>query len=97
MSARPDAPDAPDALFYELRGGSTNKRCVMNTCGGTRRESASGASGASVRQAAASLESLARAVGRLSPDRRDPERFHMDRSEIVADLRRLARQIGRAA
>src|SRR4051812_32471892 len=37
------------------------------------------------------LEALACAVGRLAPDYRDPERFHLDRSEIVADLRRLAR------
>ena len=42
---------------------------------------------------AADLEALAAAVGRLSPDRRDPERFHMDRSEIVAELRRLARAL----
>lgn len=41
--------------------------------------------------AAAELERLARAVGRLIPDRRDPEKFHVDRSEIVGELRRLAR------
>lgn len=46
---------------------------------------------------AAELEMLAGAVARLSPDRRDPERYHLDRSEIVADLRRLARALRRAA
>lgn len=39
------------------------------------------------------LLSLASAVGRLSPSHSDPERFHMDRSEIVAELRRLARRL----
>lgn len=41
----------------------------------------------------AELEALAVAVGRLSPDCRDPERYHLDRGEIVADLRRLARTL----
>lgn len=38
------------------------------------------------------LALLADRVGRLSPHHRDPERFHIDKSEIVAELRRLARQ-----
>lgn len=42
---------------------------------------------------AADLDRLAHAVARLSPSHRDPERFHMDRSEIVAELRRLAREL----
>ncbi len=42
---------------------------------------------------AADLDRLAHAVARLSPSHRDPERFHMDRSEIVAELRRLARTL----
>lgn len=46
---------------------------------------------------AADLDRLAGAVARLSPSHRDPERFHLDRSEIVAELRRLARTLGRAA
>ncbi len=46
---------------------------------------------------AADLDRLAGAVARLSPSHRDPERFHLDRSEIVAELRRLARALGRAA
>lgn len=41
--------------------------------------------------APADLEDLARRVDRLSPDHRDPERFHLDRSDIVAELRLLAR------
>lgn len=46
---------------------------------------------------AAELERLAREVHRLAPSHRDPERFHLDRSEIVAGLRRLARMLERAA
>lgn len=40
---------------------------------------------------AAELRDLAAAVARLLPDRRDPERFHADKSEIAARLRRIAR------
>ncbi len=36
---------------------------------------------------------LAERVGRLSPSHRDPERFHADKSQIVSELRRLAREI----
>jgi len=36
------------------------------------------------------LLALASEVGRLSPSHRDPERFYMDRSEIVMELQRLA-------
>jgi hypothetical protein len=43
------------------------------------------------------LEALAARVAALLPCRRDPERFHMDRHEIAADLLRLARRLGRAA
>jgi hypothetical protein len=43
--------------------------------------------------AAHNLERLAERVRRLSPSHRDPERFHMDKSEIAAALRRLAREI----
>lgn len=58
------------------------------SCG--RRE---GSSPAAAPPACAELERLARQVARLSPSHRDPERFHMDRSEIVAELRRLARSL----
>jgi hypothetical protein len=37
------------------------------------------------------LEELAIRLGRLSPSWRDPERFAAERSELVAQLRRLAR------
>lgn len=37
------------------------------------------------------LNDLANAVQRLTIDRRNPEKFHMDKSEIVAALRRMAR------
>lgn len=39
------------------------------------------------------LRDLAHEVQRLSPSHRDPERFHEDKSEIVAELRRLARGV----
>lgn len=38
------------------------------------------------------LDDLANAVQRLTIDRRDPEKFHQDKSEIVAALRRMARK-----
>ncbi len=40
------------------------------------------------------LASLAQRVVRLCPDHRNPERFHEDKSEIAAELRRLARLMG---
>jgi hypothetical protein len=40
---------------------------------------------------AARLRELARGVQLLLPDRRDPHLFHEQKSEIVADLRDLAR------
>ena len=43
----------------------------------------------------AALLALAQAVARLAPDRRDPERFHEDKSEIIHELRRLARGVAR--
>jgi hypothetical protein len=39
------------------------------------------------------LADLARRVSRLTIDRRDPEKFHCDKSEIAHDLRRLARTL----
>ncbi len=41
------------------------------------------------------LTNLATQVARLCPDHRDPEAFHIQKSEIVATLRRLAREAGR--
>lgn len=46
---------------------------------------------------AVQCELLARALQRLAPDRRDPERFHMDRSELVSELRRLGRRLAVSA
>lgn len=37
------------------------------------------------------LEALAHRVVRLSPDRHDPERFHLEKDEVAAELRRLCR------
>ena len=39
------------------------------------------------------LMTLAAQVARLAPSHRDPERFHVEKSEIVAELRRLAREL----
>ncbi len=39
------------------------------------------------------LARLAAAVARLGPDRSDPERFHAEKSAIVAQLRRIARTL----
>ena len=41
------------------------------------------------------LTNLATQVARLCPDHRDPEAFHIQKSEIVATLRRLARDASR--
>lgn len=41
---------------------------------------------------ATQLERLAHAVSRLTVSHRDPERFFVDRSEVVAGMRALARQ-----
>jgi hypothetical protein len=40
------------------------------------------------------LEELAHRLGRLSPSWKDPERFAAERSELCAELRRLARANG---
>lgn len=39
------------------------------------------------------LEELARRVDRLIPRRRDPDAFHEEKSEIVAQLREVAREV----
>jgi hypothetical protein len=39
------------------------------------------------------ITALASRVRRLSPDRRHPERFHEEKSEVVAELRRIARAL----
>lgn len=41
------------------------------------------------------LDKLARRVERLSPHHRWPERFHEDKSDIVAELRQIAREVRR--
>lgn len=42
------------------------------------------------------LHDLAEAARRLPPpDRRDPERFHLAKSELAAELRRLAAEAAR--
>jgi len=41
----------------------------------------------------AELIALASRVLRLVPDRRDPEAFHIEKSELASALRRLARSM----
>ena len=45
--------------------------------------------------AALQARRLARDVGRLSPDWRNPERYFETRDQIERELRRLARQLER--
>lgn len=40
------------------------------------------------------LDELAGRVARLIPCRRDPEAFHLEKADIAAELRRLARKGG---
>ena len=40
------------------------------------------------------LAELAKRVRRLAPSHRDPERYHVEKSEIEHELRRLAREAG---
>jgi hypothetical protein len=40
---------------------------------------------------AAYLRDLADRVSRLAPNRHNPETFHADKSQVVAELRKLAR------
>ena len=42
------------------------------------------------------LREIARAVAENVPSRHDPERFHVNKSDIAYRLRRLARQEGKA-
>lgn len=42
---------------------------------------------------AARLKAVARDLARLSPDRRDPEQFHVVKSELVGELRRRAGEL----
>lgn len=42
------------------------------------------------RNLAEELRGLAVQVQGLVPSHRDPERFHLEKSEVVADIRRLA-------
>lgn len=43
------------------------------------------------------LREIARQVARLSPDWTMPERFYERRSDLVHELRKLARTVGRTA
>ena len=43
------------------------------------------------------LEDLASRLGRLSPSWKDPEAFAVERSELCAELRRLARATEKAS
>lgn len=43
--------------------------------------------------AASDLKHLAERVRRLAPSHHDPEKVHMDKSEIAGELRRIAKEI----
>jgi len=44
--------------------------------------------------AAEALHRIARRLRKLGPDRRDPERFHVERDDLVHELLALAREAG---
>ena len=48
------------------------------------------------REPAERLAELARQIGRLAPDWRDPERYYERRSELAEEARRLARAMEHA-
>jgi len=50
-----------------------------------------------VRHCVTALEVLSARVAGLTISRTDPEAFHLERSEVAAALRALARRVGRAA
>lgn len=43
------------------------------------------------------LEDMAQRLRRLVPSHRDPERFHMEKSDLVQELRRLAAALRRGS
>jgi predicted ATP-binding protein involved in virulence len=49
------------------------------------------------RPLAAIVADIAERVARLAPSHRDPEEFHIRKSDLAAELRRVARQMERAA
>jgi hypothetical protein len=83
MKKTPDALTHPDAFLYRAPMRMRAHPHIKPFYKEVRQ-------GASVRQEGR-LNDLANAVQRLTIDRRDPEKFHMDKSEIVAALRRMAR------
>lgn len=52
-------------------------------------------SSTTTRSEADELDELASRLNRCSPSRVDPERFHVERDDIVRAMRRLARQLAR--
>ena len=43
------------------------------------------------------LAEIAARIERLGPDHRDPERFHVDKDQLVKDVRRMVREQEKAA
>lgn len=83
MKKSPDALTHPDAFLYRAPMRARTHPHIKPFYTEVRQY-------ASVRQESR-LNDLANAVQRLTIDRRNPEKFHMDKSEIVAALRRMAR------
>ena len=86
----------PDALTHSDADSITHVRthAHAHTINREMRRSASvrrGASGQAGEVTGQSLEELANRVRGLVPSHRDPEAFHEAKSEIEAELRRLAR------
>lgn len=49
------------------------------------------------RRADVELEDLAARLVRLAPSSRDPERFHVEKHTLAAEIRRVAAEIRRAS
>ena len=95
-----DALTHPDA--YSLCGGEWGPGGAVGT-GGAHTPERAHRKVRQVRQvrqcvsASGALEALAARLVRLSPSHRDPEEFHMEKHSLAAELRAIARALGRAA
>lgn len=93
-----------DALPFEGAGsGAKREQGYMGGAGAPRKENASCASCASSsgsrqtpRPLASLMADIAERVARLSVSHRDPEHFHIQKSELAWELRAVARRMERA-
>ena len=104
----PFSPVCPPILPYALRArfiGGARVHCVHRRLALTpalypernnpMHESQPPGADADHLSAAVTAHRLARLVERLMPDRRDPERFHAEKSVVIRACRRLAQRLDR--